>query len=150
MGLVKMAQHLPEAVFQKILETKERIQKDAIRSQDPLALPAYWSEAPGAAQHRRWKVVALRNSMAEWKALASAVGLVPGAGLGGRDMRLQGAHSGFRMRAAWRIENTNMFNKYSVEKQRLKAMKSALQRARIKTPTADVRKEWRQALSKLP
>merc|ERR1712151_526984 len=101
--LVKIAQHLPETVFQRILETKERLQQNAMRSQDPLALPSYWSDSLQASQNRRWKVVALRHSTAEWKALANAVSLVPGAGLGGRDMRLQGTHSGFRLGAAWRI-----------------------------------------------
>lgn len=54
------------------------------------------------------------------------------------------------MRGAWRVENINLFNKYSVEKQRLKSVASALQRSRVRCPSVHVRKEWRQALSKLP
>merc|ERR1712151_410966 len=123
------------------------MQRDAIRAHDPLALPSYWSEDPQAAQLRRWKAVAVHGSTAEWKALQSAVGLTPGGGLGGRDQRLLGAHSGFRLRAAWRIENPNLFKKYSVEKQRLK---SIIEQSRRRTPTANVRREWHRALSTLP
>lgn len=145
--LAKLAQQLPEGAFQDIIELRERLQKDAMRARDPLALPSYWS---GDTSGRRWKAVALRHSTAEWKSLASAVALTPGSGLGGRDMRLQGAHSGFRLKAAWRIENSSLFNKYSLEKQRLRSMRSVWQQARTRCPSVRVRSEWFNALKTLP
>merc|ERR1712187_835499 len=46
-----------------------------------------------------------------------------------------------------RIENLNLFNKYAVEKQRLRSM---IQQSGLRTPSARVRREWWQALSGLP
>jgi len=68
-------------------------------------------------------------------------------GLGGRDMRQPGGHSGFNLCAAWRIENHTLFAKFDAEKRRMKAM---LQSAGVRSPRLTLRRPFWEQISKLP
>jgi hypothetical protein len=107
----------------------------------PWTKPSYWSPQPKAP--RRWKVVPVASG--ELAALGNV--LAPGGALGGRDQRLRGGHSGFRLGAAWRIENQALFTKYAVEKERLKANIAALPKV---TPKLKIREAFWNATRGLP
>jgi hypothetical protein len=126
------------------------VQRDQLAQQQRAwSLPKYWSRLPDAP--RRWKLVPAASE--ELGALAAA--LTPGAALGGRDQRIRGSHTDFRLGAAWRIENQALFVKYAAEKRGLRESISALEAgrglvSRSRTPRVQVRDGFARATARLP
>lgn len=145
----KLAQHLPDQVFGEFLSCRERKREKEFKQREGklraeasrYAPPSYWSDAPHGSQ--RWKVVPV--SKPEWMSIAKVVALPPGNSLGGRDQRLAGAHSSFRLGQAWRIENPGIWAKYAAERERLKSAVAALPRGQ-RTPKAKLREVFWKAL----
>lgn len=149
----KIAQHLPDSVFGDLVSCRERQCEEAYKKREGrlraeasrYAAPSYWSDAPPVT--RRWKVVPVGR--AEWAALANVVALPPGNNLGGRDQRLAGSYSSFRLGQAWRIENRGVFAKYAAERQRLKSVIAACKAQGKRAPRAMVREVFWKALGNM-
>lgn len=147
----EIAQHLPDRVFGELLSSRERQRERAYKEREGrlraeasrFAAPDYWSNsAPSATQ--RWSVVPVGRS--EWDVLSHVVQLPPGHSLGGRDQRLAGSHSSFKLGQAWRIENHSLFAKYAAERLRLRGVIAA-SKARVRQiPKARVREPFWKAL----
>jgi hypothetical protein len=89
----------------------------SLRSQAAF-IPSYWGVPPQAP--RRWNLSGVTHP--EFSVLEAVVRLPSGHALGGRDMRQAGGHSGFKLCAAWRVENHNLFAKFETEKRRVQSM----------------------------
>jgi hypothetical protein len=160
-----IAQHVGEECFREYLKGAEGRREAAFKEREgklkaessaleaerkkllrsSWATPEYWSEAPTV---RRWKIVpASRN---EWAALAKVTALKPEGALGGRDQRLGGTYSGFKLQCAWRIENHDLFAKYAVEKQHLQSSIATLRQQRVAPVNLRLRDGFWKATRQLP
>jgi len=155
--LALVAKHVSDVVFDAVLLSQQGHRESAILArglqlsvdrqrlqQQSLSLPDYWTQSPGS---RRWKCVPLSGG--DFASLAKVVALSPSKGLGGRDQRLMGTHSGCRLTAAWRVENQDLFARFQLERERLKAIMPSL-KGNTAVPAVRIRDEFWQATEQLP
>jgi hypothetical protein len=137
-----------ESVIRDLSEHEALLKAQLCEAQSHHAssLPPYWLKAEDT--RRRWNVVPVTGG--ELAALHMITQLPSDHELGGRDQRLPGRHSGFRVGAAWRIENPELFAKYAAEKARLKSARRALSSVGVPPNRVSLRDSFKQATQCLP
>jgi hypothetical protein len=137
--------------FEDIIEMLMPLRLSNATNPDMATLPAHWTtDINEFPPHQKWMTIMLEPGSPIFSTLQDVLATDSGQLGKGRDVMEPGSYSGLMLKCAWRVENLNLWKRYSTELGVVKEEMASLEAQGFKCPQVRLRQEFYNATSKLP